>query len=533
MTLVVLAGVVGTGTLGAVGAVALLPARFDPRTVDPPPVAVRPGVTPLTLVTTQLLRPAMPLFHVRVRSDASVDRVRSAVLDTYDGRIWSSSARFLVAGRVLPTTPPDLRGQPAAMTVLLEAWRSPFLPVLGTPTGLTGSDVSGVQAGYDGGTQTLVWSGPTPRGTTYAITGVVPTADDGLQTAAVTALSAVDSAPADVPAALRSVADAELGGSGTPLERLRRLEAFLRSRPYDRTAPAGHSFAALEQVVAAEGVGNDEQDAAAFALLARLAGFPARVAVGYRLPAAGPDGVRHVTSHDAYAWPEIRFAGYGWIPFEPTDPARRPPAPPPVAEAAVVPSPPPPPPPQLVPPGIPPVDAVPGPPSAPAVASLVIGMLSVGIVLTVAAIVVAKMLRRAARRRGPARARLHGAWAEAVDTVSDHAFLSRADRRLVLTPALTPDEIALGAEDAFGAVARPLAELASLVTASVYGDVAVSTADADRAWRVVHGLRRTLGRRHGLRGVARAALDPRSLVRRRTSRRQARQAFRALGVETS
>lgn len=328
-----------------------------------------------------------------------------------------------------------------------------------------------------------------------------------------------------------------MGESGTPLERLRRLETFVRNRPYDPAAPPGHSLAALEQLTAApvtEGVGNEEQHAAAFALLARLAGFPSRVAVGYLLPAAGPDGVRHVTSHDAHAWPEIRFAGYGWIPFEPTDTTRRPPDPLPVSEAAAVPPPPPlPASSPVVPPVIPPAVASPGPHSVTASALSAVVALLVGAALAAALIVGAKVLRRAVRRHGPAVARLHGAWAEAVDTVTDRAFLGLPDRRLVLTPALTPDEIALRAEDALGRAARPLAKLARRVTASAFGDVAVSAADADRAWQIADELRHTLvGRPHDLRTVVRASVDPRSLVRGHTSRLRARRAFRDLGLET-
>ena len=140
------------------------------------------------------------------------------------------------------------------------------------------------------------------------------------------------------------------------------------------------------------------------------------------------------------------------------------------------------------------------------------------------------MLRRAVRRRGPAPARLRGAWAEAVDAVGDRAFVVPRDQRPVLTPALTPDEAARRAADVFGSAARPLAELAELVTAATYGDVAVRAADAERAWHIVDELRRTLvGRPHGLR----AAVDARSLVRRYAIRRQARRAFRDLGLETS
>ncbi|HXT36653.1 MAG TPA: transglutaminase domain-containing protein, partial [Chloroflexota bacterium] len=57
--------------------------------------------------------------------------------------------------------------------------------------------------------------------------------------------------------------------------------------------------------------------ASAMALLARLAGLPARVVGGYITgthTATGWD----VRGTDAHTWPEIFFQGVGWVPFEPT-----------------------------------------------------------------------------------------------------------------------------------------------------------------------------------------------------------------------
>ncbi|RMF49995.1 MAG: transglutaminase family protein, partial [Anaerolineae bacterium] len=53
--------------------------------------------------------------------------------------------------------------------------------------------------------------------------------------------------------------------------------------------------------------------------LARAAGLPARLAVGYLGGDYDPQ-TRTYTLHgdDAHSWPEVYFPGYGWIPFEPT-----------------------------------------------------------------------------------------------------------------------------------------------------------------------------------------------------------------------
>ena len=52
-------------------------------------------------------------------------------------------------------------------------------------------------------------------------------------------------------------------------------------------------------------------------MLARAAGIPARMAVGYlRGEADGDERVVRVS--DAHAWPELSFPQLGWVRFEPT-----------------------------------------------------------------------------------------------------------------------------------------------------------------------------------------------------------------------
>ncbi len=64
--------------------------------------------------------------------------------------------------------------------------------------------------------------------------------------------------------------------------------------------------------------GDCQQFAFAFAVLARILGIPARIAVGFT--AGTPTGPGHwtVTTADAHAWPELYFPGVGWVRFEPT-----------------------------------------------------------------------------------------------------------------------------------------------------------------------------------------------------------------------
>jgi hypothetical protein len=60
-----------------------------------------------------------------------------------------------------------------------------------------------------------------------------------------------------------------------------------------------------------------QQYAGAMAVMLRMLGVPARVAVGFT--SGTLDGKKWVvTNHEAHAWVEAWFAGIGWVPFDPT-----------------------------------------------------------------------------------------------------------------------------------------------------------------------------------------------------------------------
>jgi transglutaminase-like putative cysteine protease len=61
-----------------------------------------------------------------------------------------------------------------------------------------------------------------------------------------------------------------------------------------------------------------QQFAITMAVLARLLNIPSRIAYGYTSGTNVSGGHWLVTEHDAHAWPELYFAGYGWLRFEPT-----------------------------------------------------------------------------------------------------------------------------------------------------------------------------------------------------------------------
>jgi transglutaminase-like putative cysteine protease len=106
----------------------------------------------------------------------------------------------------------------------------------------------------------------------------------------------------------------------TPFLKLSALQDNLRLFTYSIDVPPTASTDHLTTFLIDERRGYCQQFAAAFALLARHLGFPARVSVGF-LPGetdiATPTDFL-VKGTDAHAWPEVFFDDYGWVRFEPT-----------------------------------------------------------------------------------------------------------------------------------------------------------------------------------------------------------------------
>jgi transglutaminase-like putative cysteine protease len=87
---------------------------------------------------------------------------------------------------------------------------------------------------------------------------------------------------------------------------------------YALNAPSVVSATGLAQFLNVTKKGYCQQFSFAMAVLARLLGIPARVAYGFTSGTPDSAGSYVVTTHDAHAWPELYFQGYGWLRFEPT-----------------------------------------------------------------------------------------------------------------------------------------------------------------------------------------------------------------------
>ncbi len=118
---------------------------------------------------------------------------------------------------------------------------------------------------------------------------------------------------------LYEIARRVTGAPDSPYAAVLALESWFRSRGgfvYDEQPPSADG-PPLVSFVTRTKAGYCQHYAGAMAVMLRLLGIPARVAVGFT-SGKREDGKWVVTDHEAHAWVEVWFAGQGWVPFDPT-----------------------------------------------------------------------------------------------------------------------------------------------------------------------------------------------------------------------
>jgi Transglutaminase-like superfamily/TgpA N-terminal domain len=509
---VVLAAVIATaGVAGTTWVpVAAGADRFDPRTVAPQRFSVADTVTPLATVKSQLLaKPAQKLFtlHVTVGTEVPLQLIRTAALDNFDGALWTADDAFLVAGHTLQADPDLTHMRLVSAQIDVQNLTGPYLPVLGWPIQV---DAAGL--GFSASSGVLVSSGPELHGLRYGTVGEVPVRD-GLASAVPSLVGAAardTQLPPGLPPELLNEANALTATAASPYDKLTAIENYLRTLPYRLDARPGHSYDALRRLFSSNSqdrVGTAEQFAAAFAVMARSQGFPARVAVGYKLPPRSGADTYQVTTANAHAWAEVYFTGYGWVSFDPTDPTRRP-----VDTNQQQP--------QTEPGAVDQPGDTQNPGTQPLVderlraggggrralltgAVLLAVALGVLLVLLLFGVGAEKVRRRYARRTGGGNERIVGAWREVTDRL--------VERGVAVPRSLTAGEAAVYATERLGEPARAVAVLAPLVSAATFQPWAASEDEVREAWELSGQFRRDLRRARGIRRAVLAWFNPRPL----------------------
>lgn len=114
-----------------------------------------------------------------------------------------------------------------------------------------------------------------------------------------------------------------IGTRTTPYGKAVAIQSWFTTRggyTYSLKVGSAQSSSALIYFLTKGKKGYCQQFAFAMAVLARLAGIPSRVVVGYTQGSFIGNDNWQVRTSDAHAWPELYFPGAGWLRFEPTPP---------------------------------------------------------------------------------------------------------------------------------------------------------------------------------------------------------------------
>lgn len=336
-TVLVLAAVVAGG---AVGALLAPPAeqRFVLRDEITPPFDPLDYPSPLAGFR-YFSKQATDDVLLEVEGMRPGDKLRMAVLDSYTGTLWNvagadtsvdGSGSFALVGRALPEPPLATTEQRDPVTVTVVGYDDVWVPGVGYPDdfqllGETAERSDDLR--YNAGTGSLVLTSGLSAGDAYQLdpaVQIVPSPDEleGVPTASVE-LPPVESVPDIVTSTAQDLA-ADAVDPIAQLEAIRgalvRDGYFSRGRASDSVpSRAGHGAdRMIELLERPQMIGDEEQYASAFALMARSLGYPARVVMGFAPEVPEGAGSVAVTGDDVSAWVEVAFDGVGWVAFEPT-----------------------------------------------------------------------------------------------------------------------------------------------------------------------------------------------------------------------
>ncbi len=304
------------------------------------------------------------LFTVHDLDSTQTVHMRIATMDAYDGLVWG----FGVAGdssaaasaddtfeKYGTTIPPGTSGTPQDVTVTIGHLGGVWMPDLGETTRIAFQGPQAPQLDndvrYDTATETAAQPDLLEPGDSYVLQALVPPVPSNqrlMGAAAGTAQLAIS----QVPEVVRTDAQQWAGTATTAWGKVSSIAAhLLQVGKYSNGSSGatagptlslpGHSAGRLTTffdgggLVGTQIVGDDEQYAAAMALLANAVGVPARVVLGADVPPSG-----QVEGKDIHAWIEVLLNGLGWVPMYQTQfmsdnpPSKTPPTQQPRAQSA-------------------------------------------------------------------------------------------------------------------------------------------------------------------------------------------------------
>lgn len=310
------------------------------------------SIDPTLQLGADLRRPANTEVLQLTTDATSAPYLRAATLSSFDGKVWRPDT-----GRLYPLAQPgafaplgvgaDVRVIQYRTDIRIANLVSTWLPVAYPATAVSG--LSG-NWGALPGNRTVVGTNTNTSGQHYSVTSRVPRPTleqiEAAHSEGVAVTDSDQSLPLSTPEIVVRTAVQVTAGATTDYDKLIAMQNWFRSSEfrYSLRAPVEQGFDGTGVDAVAKFLQVREgyciHFASAFALMARTLGMPSRIVVGYLPGTASTDATAHKTvytvmSTQLHAWPEVYFAGIGWVPFEPTNSLGTPTAFTPASESGV------------------------------------------------------------------------------------------------------------------------------------------------------------------------------------------------------
>ena len=260
------------------------------------------------------------------------ERIRVATMDAYDGNVMrvgtsDNGEGFKRVGAQVDTRVLPKGAKTHNLTFTMVDYQGNWLPGGGQVRSFTPRKGQGLTQDlfYSSNLGALLSTRTLVKGDSYSVNVVtVPTYSDA-QLSKRSFGKVANGTDTNVPAVVATRLREFVGNANSPLARVRAMTAKYHDEGYysdgsDSMARPGHRTARIDELLEPNYymVGDDEQYAVAMALMARQAGYPARVVLGF-YPEHYSKGTLEVKGTMAHAWVEVNFDG-DWVAFDPTPP---------------------------------------------------------------------------------------------------------------------------------------------------------------------------------------------------------------------
>jgi transglutaminase-like putative cysteine protease len=294
------------------------------------------GVSPFIDLGRDLRRPeASPAFHYLAR-DGDRPYFTLLSIDRFEGEVWSTTERAVDGDNTVDAMPrPDglsraVETSEHPIDVIIDEVRTTWLPVPYPTTRIEGLEGSWF---WDDGSLTVRSVDTNTGGQRYRVSrlevGPTPGQLRNAPRNLPDDLAPYLTLPEELPPIITDTAAAVTAGMPSPYDAAVAIQAYLRGVEFDYSEEApveegydGGGYDVISRFLETK-AGYCVHFASTMAVMARAAGIPARISIGYTQGSPTEeriDGLQRVEvdSHDLHSWPELYFEGVGWVPFEPT-----------------------------------------------------------------------------------------------------------------------------------------------------------------------------------------------------------------------